>query len=148
MQETRFDPWCRKMAWRRAWQLNPVFLPEESHGQRSLVGYRPWDPKESVTTKQLRQHALNYVWIHGLGGVWAMHNVKSETKEAPPEFPSTGLRPNNNIAQSLLFHPGRLLKEEDWGNECNGRVRACKSCIHRGSGLAWSRIKAKNQMKI
>ena len=50
-----------------------------------------------------------------------MHNVKSKTKEAPPEFPSTGLRPNNNIAQSLLFHPapGRLLKEEDWGNECN-----------------------------
>ena len=69
MQETRFDPWCRKMAWRRAWQLTPVFLPEESHGQRSLVGYSPWDPKESVTTKQLRQHALNYVWIHGLGGV-------------------------------------------------------------------------------
>ena len=24
--------------WRRAWQTTPVFLPEESHGQRSLVG--------------------------------------------------------------------------------------------------------------
>ena len=22
--------------WRRAWQLTPVFLPRESHGQRSL----------------------------------------------------------------------------------------------------------------
>ena len=27
----------------------PVFLPEESHGQRSLVGYSPWDCKESDT---------------------------------------------------------------------------------------------------
>ena len=26
--------------WRRAWQSTPVFLPGESHGQRSLVGYR------------------------------------------------------------------------------------------------------------
>ena len=27
-----------------------VFLPGESHGQRSLVGYSPWDHKESDTT--------------------------------------------------------------------------------------------------
>ena len=25
----------------RAWQPTPVFLPGESHGQRSLVGYSP-----------------------------------------------------------------------------------------------------------
>ena len=29
------------MHWRRKWQPTPVFLPEESHGQRSLVGYSP-----------------------------------------------------------------------------------------------------------
>ena len=28
-----------------------VFLPGESHGQRSLVGYSPWGHKESDTTK-------------------------------------------------------------------------------------------------
>ena len=28
--------------WRRKWQPTPVFLPGESHGQRSLVGYSPW----------------------------------------------------------------------------------------------------------
>ena len=27
--------------WKRAWQPTPVFLPGESHGQRSLVGYSP-----------------------------------------------------------------------------------------------------------
>ena len=31
----------------------PVFLPGQSHGQRSLVGYSPWDCKESDMTEQL-----------------------------------------------------------------------------------------------
>ena len=31
-----FDPWVGKIFWRRAWQPTPVFLPGESHGQRSL----------------------------------------------------------------------------------------------------------------
>ena len=35
----RFDPWVGKIPWRRAWQPTPVFLPEKSHGQRSLVGF-------------------------------------------------------------------------------------------------------------
>ena len=34
-----FHPWVRKIPWRRAWQPTPVFLPGESHGQRSLVRY-------------------------------------------------------------------------------------------------------------
>ena len=33
-----FHPWVGKIPWRRAWQPTPVFLPAESHGQRSLVG--------------------------------------------------------------------------------------------------------------
>jgi len=35
------DPWVRKLLWRRTWQPTPVFLPGESHGQRSLAGYSP-----------------------------------------------------------------------------------------------------------
>ena len=40
-------------SWRRKWQSTPVFLPGESHGQRSLAGYNPWGHKESDTTKGL-----------------------------------------------------------------------------------------------
>ena len=47
-----FDPWVGKIPWRRKRQLTPVFLPGESHGQRSLVGCSPWGRKESDTTKQ------------------------------------------------------------------------------------------------
>ena len=48
-----FDPWVGKTAWRREWLPSPVFLPGESHGQRSLAGYSPWGHKESDTTEQL-----------------------------------------------------------------------------------------------
>ena len=36
-----FDPWVGKVPWRKAWQPILVFLPGESHGQRSLAGYSP-----------------------------------------------------------------------------------------------------------
>ena len=39
------DTWVRSLGQedplQREWQLTPVFLPGESHGQRSLVGYSP-----------------------------------------------------------------------------------------------------------
>ena len=37
-----FHPWVGKFPWRRKWRSSPVFLPGESHGQRSQVGYSPW----------------------------------------------------------------------------------------------------------
>ena len=47
-----FNPWVRKIPWRRKWQPTPVFLPGESHGQRSLAGYSLWGWKESDMTEQ------------------------------------------------------------------------------------------------
>ena len=38
----RFDPWVRKIPWKRKWQPTPVLLPGKFHGQRSLVGYSSW----------------------------------------------------------------------------------------------------------
>ena len=51
-----FDPWAGKIPWRRKWQPTPVFLPGESHGQRTLIGYSPWGRKESDMTEQLQFH--------------------------------------------------------------------------------------------
>ena len=45
-----FDPWVGKIPW-RAWQPTPVFLPGESHGQRSLADYSSWGHKESDMTE-------------------------------------------------------------------------------------------------
>ena len=48
-----FNPWVGKSPWRRALQLTPVFLPRESHGQRSLGGCSPWGCKELDTTEAI-----------------------------------------------------------------------------------------------
>jgi len=49
----RFDSWVGKIPRRREWQPTPVFLPGESHGQRSLAGYSPCSHTESDTTEWL-----------------------------------------------------------------------------------------------
>ena len=46
-----FHPWFGKIPGRSAWLPTPVFLPGESHGQRSLGGYSPWGCKERDTTE-------------------------------------------------------------------------------------------------
>ena len=49
--KTEFHPWIWKIPWRRAWQPTPVFLPRESHGQRSLAGYGLQGHKEPDMTE-------------------------------------------------------------------------------------------------
>ena len=46
MQERQeFDPWVRKIPWRRKWQPTPVLLPGESRARRTLAGCSPWGRK-------------------------------------------------------------------------------------------------------
>ena len=49
-------PGSGRSSWRKAWQLTPIFLPGESHGQRSLAGYGPQGHKESDMT-EATEHA-------------------------------------------------------------------------------------------
>ena len=51
MRRCRFNFLLRKIPWRMAQQPTPVFLPGESHGQKSLVGYSPWSWKKSYITE-------------------------------------------------------------------------------------------------
>ena len=53
MQETWLWHLIGKIPWRKEWQPTPVFLPGESHGQKSLVGYSSWSCKELDTTEGL-----------------------------------------------------------------------------------------------
>ena len=48
-----FDPWVRKIPWRRKWQPIPVVLHGEFHGLRSLVGYSPWGCRELDMTEHI-----------------------------------------------------------------------------------------------
>ena len=56
VQETRVG----KIPWRREWLPTPVFLPGESHGQRSLAGHSPWGRSDSGETERgLSRHAVS-----------------------------------------------------------------------------------------
>ena len=56
MWETRVG----KIPWRKKWQPTPVLLPGKFLGQRSLVGYSPWDHHESHMTEQLHFKKMKY----------------------------------------------------------------------------------------
>ena len=85
------NPWVRKIPWRRAWQPTPVFLPGESHGQRSLVGYSPWGCKESDTT-DVTEHACTHhnifiypkFWFHTL--TLSFHSPDHNTVHFAPQL--------------------------------------------------------------
>ena len=63
-------PWVGKIPWRREWEPTPVFLPEESHGLKSLTGYSPWGHKESDMTEQLTHTHIHThpFWCNAIWG--------------------------------------------------------------------------------
>ena len=54
-----FSPWVGKISWRGKWQPTSMFLPGNSHGQRSLVGYSPWGGKSQTRLS-------DWTWAQGL----------------------------------------------------------------------------------
>ena len=58
-------PGSERFPWRREWLLTLVFLPVESHGQRSLVGYSPWVAKQLDMAKWLN-YIFMYIFPHRL----------------------------------------------------------------------------------
>ena len=68
-----FDTWVKKIPWRRKWEPTPVFLPRESHGQKSLAIYSPWGNKELDITehsiaaqsnsKKTGSYHLSYIYL-------------------------------------------------------------------------------------
>ena len=70
IQETH---WVRKIPWRRTWQLTPVFLPGEPHGQRSLVATIHGIAKSWTRLKWLSTHSWGFrapgmnIWVTSTG---------------------------------------------------------------------------------
>ena len=60
-QRSRFDLWVKKIPWRRKQQATPAFLPGESHGQESLVGWSPWGHKRVGHDTETKQQKASYL---------------------------------------------------------------------------------------
>ena len=72
-----FDPWVGKISWRWARQPTLVFLPGESHGQRSLAGYSLWGHKELDTTEWLSTAHNEYYPGNFHFSSWPPHEVSA-----------------------------------------------------------------------
>ena len=59
MWETWVQSLGREDPWRKKWQPTPVFLPGESHGQRSLMGYSPRVAKSRTRLSDFLFHRLS-----------------------------------------------------------------------------------------
>ena len=67
-----FDPWVRKIPWRRKWQPIPLFLPGESYGQENLADYSPWGCKELDTTERTEQSTAQHRIGSSFVSEWAV----------------------------------------------------------------------------
>ena len=76
LKRCKFNPGVGKIPWRKAWPPTPVFLPGESHGQRSLVGYGPWICRESDMTE-----ATWHTYIGRKGGRPSMSQLRQGVVE-------------------------------------------------------------------
>ena len=115
-----FDPWIRKIPWRRKWQPTPVFLPGESHGQRKLVGYSRWGCKESDTTKQLTHtHRALCSWMRGEWSRTEGTCLHYEGLEEHVWMPLGTSDPGIADVQQILIHSGAPFLQ-DWtrDDEC------------------------------
>ena len=66
-------PRSREIPWKRKWQPTPVFLPKNSHEQRSLVGYSSKGQKESDMTEPLNTHIYISVKTYIVSRVLSIH---------------------------------------------------------------------------
>ena len=68
------------------WQPTPVFLPGESHGQRSLVGYSPWTRKELDMT-EVTQHAR--IHTESFSKIFQLELYGPRAQLLPPALPAS-----------------------------------------------------------
>ena len=124
--------------WRRKWQPTPVFLPGESHGQRSLVGYSPWGRKESDTTERLTQTQASF---------WA--SLVAQLVKNPPAIRETLVRflgREDPLEKGVGYPPSipglcRWLRQEGyspWGHkEPDTNERLVQHICHYGGRVLW-----------
>ena len=94
-----FNPWVRKIPWRRKWQSTPVFLPGKLHGQRSLWAVvcgvtKSWtrlsDWAHSLCAREL-QKGMNTSWPGLLEAIFRSVISNKEPKVLLKSLGSTGV---------------------------------------------------------
>ena len=117
----KFDIWIRKIPWRRAWQPTPVFLPGESHGQRSLVG-----SLHSIGLQRVGHDWSDLGCTHAIYTCWQTWNILgfpggSESKESACNVEDPGSSPGSG--RSFGEENGNPLQYSPLENSMDRRAR-------------------------
>ena len=107
-----FDPWVGKSPWRRTWQPTPIFLPGESHGQRSLVDYSPSVAKNSIWLKWVSMHTGTAFVIN----IWVIRALVEEISEKVPPLSAT-LPPRLYHIEGLFWFHLSCVSEDFFENQ-------------------------------
>ena len=110
------------MPWRRAWEPPPVFLPGESHGQRSLAGYSPWGNKELNMAERAHTHTH---MRHKYAAVCLVYTAPSWCLLAPPAEDS-------HSPASVHFFAGLSVRWPPGSQLSLSLPAASPLCPHRG----------------
>ena len=97
-----------KIPWRRKRQPTPVFLPGESHGQRSLVDYSPWGRKELAMTERARTHTHTGHEAGALAGEISSSSETTESSHPPPPHTDSQRTPPKNQQEGAQQTPDML----------------------------------------
>ena len=114
-----FHSWVKKILWRRKWQPIPVFLPGESHGQRSLVGYSSWGCKDwsnlvctmylyisdkitHFSTEKLNDHVFTVLLSCGSWSPPEVYQLSSCKNPLKPEWKDTWHSLGKDLCRSHL----------------------------------------------
>ena len=124
-----FNPWSRKIPWRRTWQPTPVFLPGKSHGQRSLAGYSPWTRKEWDTA----------LWLNNNVGQWKIEILMGNPETVWPHLIFPKIKSMSTYQASLV---AQLVKnppamQETWVQSLGWEDPLEKGKATHSSILAW-----------
>ena len=109
-----FDPWVGKIPWRRAWLPTPLFLPGESHGQRSLVAYR----LHGVAKSQIQLSDYTCIIVY----LWVFEEIQHCFPQVPHHFAfhqhctrvPFSLHPYENLLHFVLFLTMVILTGWGW----------------------------------
>ena len=111
----KFDPCIGKIPWRRAWQPTPIFLPEESHGQKSLSSYSPWDCKESDMTEATYHAFMQLIWYINT----CFRDIYTVVNSVPSLY-RIKLKQKDHRVGGWILKEMRIKKAHFWHHTCKG----------------------------
>jgi len=133
-----FDPWVRKIRWRRKWQPTPISLPGESYGQRNLVGYivhgvaesrtqlSDWPHAYALTCFNNRENRADQLLTHGLQHLEISTRSPFWLKKNIWPHPSV-----HGISQARTLEWVAIPSAREFSPPGDGTHVSCVSCLER-----------------